>query len=55
MFICDLEFLSVNHISMYENSELNVFENITFLGETSNNWPKNLLETNVCRTLGSCL
>ena len=34
-----LELWSVNHTSMYENSELNVFTNITFLGEISNNWP----------------
>ena len=36
-----LEFWSVNHISMYEILELNVFKNIKFLGEISNNWPHN--------------
>ena len=42
-----LEFLSVNHISVYENSELNVFKNIKILSEISNNWPNDLLRTNV--------
>ena len=28
-----LDFWSVNHTSMYENSELNVFEKMKFLGE----------------------
>ena len=42
-----LELWSVNHTSIYENSELKVFINITFLGEISNNWPKDLLGTNV--------
>ena len=32
-----LEFLSVNHISMYENSELNVFYEMKYLGEISSN------------------
>ena len=32
-----LGFSSVNHTSIYENSESNVFENIKFLGEISNN------------------
>ena len=32
-----LEFLSVNHNSLYENSELKVFKNIKFSGEISNN------------------
>ena len=31
-----LEFSSVNHTSIYENSESNVFKNMNFLGETSN-------------------
>ena len=34
-----LELWSVNHTSTYENSEPNVFTNIKFLGEISNNWP----------------
>ena len=33
----DLVFLSVNHTSIYESSELKVFKNIKFLGEVSNN------------------
>ena len=32
-----LKFLSVNHTSIYENSESNTFKNIKFLGEISNN------------------
>ena len=39
---------------MYENSKLNVFTNIKFLGEISNNWPYDLLGTNVYKTLESC-
>ena len=46
-----LEFWSNNHNSIYQNSELNIFENIKFLGETSNNWPNDLLGTNVYKTL----
>ena len=46
-----LEFWSNNHNSIYENSELNIFENINFLGEISNNWPNDLLGTNVYKTL----
>ena len=38
---------SVNHTSKYQNSELNVFKNTTFLGETSNNWPRDSLGTNL--------
>ena len=49
-----LEFRSVNHTSIYENSELNVFENIKFLSEISDNWPNDLLEKNVYKTLESC-
>ena len=41
-----LEFWSVNHTSIYKNSKLKVFKN-NFFGETSNNWPNNLLGTNV--------
>ena len=33
--------------SIYENSESNVFKNINFLGEISNNLPNDLLGTNV--------
>ena len=50
----DLEFWSVNHTSIYENSELKVFKNIKFLGEISNHWPNNLLGTNVYKALESC-
>ena len=48
-----LEFWSVNHTSIYENSELKVFKNIKFLGETSNNWPNDSIGTNVYKTLES--
>ena len=46
-----LEFSSVNHTSIYENSQLKVFKNIKFLGEISDNWPNDLLGTNVYKTL----
>ena len=36
-FSSGLEFQSVNHTSIYENSELNVFKIIKFLGEISSN------------------
>ena len=49
-----LEFWSVNHTSIYENSELKAFKNIKFLGEISNNWRNDLLGTNVYKTLESC-
>ena len=41
-----LEFWSVNHTSIYENSESNVFKNINVLGKISNNWLNNLMYTN---------
>ena len=49
-----LEFWSVNHTLIYQNSESKVFENITFLGEISHNWPNDLLGINVYKTLESC-
>ena len=49
-----LEFWPVNHTSIYENSELKVFENIKFMGEISNNCPNDLLGTNVYKTLEFC-
>ena len=49
-----LEFWSVNHTSIYENSESKVFKNTKFLGEISNNWPKDLLGTNLYKTFDSC-
>ena len=42
-----LEFWSVNHTSIYEISELNVFKNIIFFSEVSNNWSNDLLGTKV--------
>ena len=39
---------------MYDNSEINVFKNIKFLGEISSNWPNSLLEINVYKTFESC-
>ena len=38
----------VNHTPIYQNS--NIFKNIELLGEISNNWPNNLLGTNVQKT-----
>ena len=38
-----LEFWLVNHTSIYENSELNVFKNVKFVGEISSNWQNDLL------------
>ena len=49
-----LEFWSVNHTSIYQNSESNVFKNIKFSGEISNNWPIDLLGTNEYKTLEFC-
>ena len=46
-----LEFWSVIHTSVYENSELHVFKTIKFLGKISNNWPNDLLQTNVYKSL----
>ena len=49
-----LEFWSVNHTSIYENSESKVFKNIKCLGEISNNWLNDLWGKNVYKTLESC-
>ena len=49
-----LECWSVNHTSIYQNSESNVFKNIKFSGEISNNWPIDLLGTNEYKTLEFC-
>ena len=49
-----LEFLSVNLTSLQENSELNIWKNVKFFGEISNNWPKGLLGTNLHKTLDFC-
>ena len=49
-----LEFWSVNHNSIYENSESKVSKTIKFLGEISNNWPNDLLRTNTYKILKSC-
>ena len=46
-----LEFWSVNHTSIYQNSELKIYKNTKILGEISNNWPNNLLGT---KTPESC-
>ena len=39
------QFWSVNHTSIYENSELMVFKNIKILGEKSNNCKQNLTKS----------
>ena len=49
-----LEFWSVNHTWIYENSESKVIENMTFSGEISNKWPNDLLGKNVYKTYESC-
>ena len=46
--ISGLEFWLVNHTPIYQKS--NIFKNIELLGEISNNWPNNLLGTNVQKT-----
>ena len=48
-----LEFWSKNHSSIYENPDLKVFKKIKVMGEISNYWLKDLLETNVYKTLES--
>ena len=47
-------FWSINHISIYENSELNVFKEITFVSEISYKLPNGLFGTNAYKTLQSC-
>ena len=46
-----LQFWLANDTSIYENSELNIFKNIRFSGKISNNWPNDLVETNVYKTI----
>ena len=49
-----LQFWSVNHTSIQENSESNVFKNIKFFDKISNNWPNDLFGTSVYKTLEFC-
>ena len=49
-----LEFWSVNHTSIYENSESKVFRKKKLLCEISNNWPNDLLGIDVYETLECC-
>ena len=42
---------SVNHTSIYKNSESKVFLKVKFLGEISKNWLNYLLGTNLYKTL----
>ena len=49
-----LEFWSVNHTSIYENSKSKVFKKIKFWGEISKNWLNDSLATNVQKALKSC-
>ena len=42
------------HYTIYESSESKVFKNIKLLGKISYNWPKDLLRTNVYKTLEVC-
>ena len=46
-----LDLWSVNHTSIYENSESKVFLKVKFLGEISKNWLNYLLGTNLYKTL----
>ena len=50
----NLEFLLVNHTSIYENSESNFLKNIKTYGLISSNWPIDLLRINEYKTLESC-
>ena len=50
----DLEFWSVNRISMYKSYELNIFKNIRFASDVFDNWLSDLLGTNVYKTLEYC-
>ena len=45
-----LELWSVNHTSIYENSELTVFK----YAKISSNWPNDLLGTNEYKALEPC-
>ena len=49
------EFGSVNHTLIYENSECDIFKNIKFLREISDNSRNDLLRTNVHKSLESFL
>ena len=49
----NLEYRSVNHNSIYENSELKVFKHIKCLGKISINWQNDLFGTNVYNSLDS--
>ena len=49
-----LEFWSVNHTSIYEISESNVFKTTKIYGEISNTWPNDLLRINVYQALEFC-
>ena len=48
-----LEFWSVHHTSIYENSESKILET-KFLNEISNNWLNNLFGTHAYKTLEFC-
>ena len=48
-----LKFWAVNHILLYENSELNVFRNMKSVDKISYNWPNDLFQTDVYKTLES--
>ena len=49
-----LEFWSVNHTSVYENSEPNVFPKYKIFRWNTNNCPNNLLRTNAYKTVELC-
>ena len=47
-------FWSVNHTSIYVNSELNVFKGMKYVGASSTKLQKGLLGTNVYKTFETC-
>ena len=49
-----LEFWSVNHTWIDENSKSKAFNNVKFSVEISNNWLNDILATNVYKNLESC-
>ena len=49
-----LDLCSKNHNLIYEDSEIKNFKIMKFLGEICNDWPKDLLGTNVYKTREYC-
>ena len=49
------QFWSINHTSIWQNSEWNFLEKYIFLDKISKDWPKDLLAINLYKTLESRL